>query len=95
MFMSLSLGFLSCSIDLYFCFSVIKIVWYWHKNGYIDQWNRIKSPERNSHLHEQLLYDKGGRIYNGEKTASSTNGVGKTRQLHEKESNWTTFSYHL
>jgi len=27
------------------------------------------------------------RIYNGEKTASSINGVGKTGQLHAKESN--------
>ena len=37
---------------------------------------------------------KEDRIYNEEKTATSTNDAGKTGQLHAKESNWTTFSYH-
>ena len=35
------------------------------------------------------------RVYNGEKTASSINCVGKTGQLHEKESNWTILSHHV
>ena len=33
-------------------------------------------------------------IYNGEKIASSINGIGRTEWLHEKEANWTTFSYY-
>ena len=32
-----------------------------------------------------LVYDKGARIYNGEKTASSIIGAEKTGQLHVKE----------
>ena len=70
---------------LYYKATVIKIVWYYKKYRNIDQWYKIRNPEINSLTYGHLIFHRGCKICNREKTMFLTSGAGKTGQPAAKE----------
>jgi hypothetical protein len=66
---------------LYYRAIAIKTAWYWHKNRYEDQWNRIQDTDMHPRTYTYLILTKAPKTHDGGKKASSTNVAGKSGYL--------------
>jgi hypothetical protein len=69
------------NIKVYYRVIAIKTAWYWDKNRYEDQWNRIQSPDKIPHSYTRLIFDKGTKSIHWRIDSSSTNVAGKSGYL--------------
>jgi hypothetical protein len=47
--------------------TVTKTTWYYNKNRYTVQWNKMEDPDINPHSYRHLIFNKGAKTHIWEK----------------------------
>ena len=55
-------------LNLYNRAIVKKTAWCWYSDRQVDQWNRIEDPEMSPHTYGDLIFDKGAKTIQCEKS---------------------------
>ena len=51
-------GIVLPDFSLHYKATIMRTVWHWNKNRYMDQWSSLESPEIGPHNYAQLIYTK-------------------------------------
>ena len=70
-------GGTTLNFKLYYKATVIKTVWYWHKNRHTNQWNRKEPRIKSLHIQSTNIFDKGAQSTQAERKVSSQMVLGK------------------
>lgn len=76
-------SFLFSSLKLLFL-SIIKTVWCWHKDRWVDQWNRIDCPEINLYIYRQLILEDNAKNIQWERIVISTKYCNNWISTHKR-----------
>ena len=74
--------------------TIVKIVWYWHKNRHIDQRDKTERQEINPYIQGQLISNERAKNTRQGQDSLFNKWRRKTGQPQAKESNWMPILYH-